>query len=262
MESNKITFFEKFSYMIGGIGGVAAQVIIASFLLMFYTDICGLDPAAVATMFLITRILDAVNNPITGYIIDHLPKSKLGRFRLTFIIGSIFFGLNLALVFMGPLLASSGKLIIAYISYILIGITMDFSEIPRTSLLAVMTEDVKDRGSLCALKAFSNLLGGMTVSIATPMLVKMAPKPAQGYIWMVIGIALFMIIINIISGLGVKERVGVVEEVDKYKVKDLMKIFTVPPVIVVYLCLLLNVIYSSMNGATMTYFAKYILKDF
>lgn len=260
--SKKIGALEKFNYMIGGIGGVAAQVIISSFLLIFYTDVCGMNPAAVATLFLITRILDAVNNPITGYIIDHLPKSKLGRFRLTFIIGSIFFALNLALVFLGPLFASGGKLVIAYISYILIGITMDFSEIPRTSLLAVMTDDVKDRGSLCSLKAFSNLMGGMLVSIVVPMLIQKAPTPAQGYIWVIVGIVLLMILLNIISGFGVKERIGVIEEVEKYKVKELLKIFTVVPIIIVYMCLLLNVIYVSMNGATMTYFAKYVLKDF
>ena len=62
-----------------------------------------------------------------GYIIDHIRPGRLGRFRTVLLIGTVVCTLNYALLWFGPLYAGSTllKLIIAYISYILIGITFD-----------------------------------------------------------------------------------------------------------------------------------------
>ncbi|MBK8932474.1 MAG: MFS transporter [Chloroflexi bacterium] len=46
----------------------------------FYTDVFGLTPTAVGTLFLVARLLDAVNDPIVGYILDHLKPTRWGRF--------------------------------------------------------------------------------------------------------------------------------------------------------------------------------------
>ncbi|GAW95436.1 sugar transporter [Colwellia marinimaniae] len=49
------------------------------FLLLFYTDVMGLSPAAVGTMFLLVRLIDAVTDPLMGNIADNT-KTRWGKF--------------------------------------------------------------------------------------------------------------------------------------------------------------------------------------
>ena len=119
---------EYISYFAVNIGNIPIMTLIGSFLLIFYTDVVGLDPAAIGTMFLVTRIMDGINDPLMGYVIDHLPRSKWGQFRPYIVLGSIVCGLNFLLLWLGPSLTPASKLLIAYISYFTIGISSDVLE--------------------------------------------------------------------------------------------------------------------------------------
>ena len=57
-------------------GNIPVMTLINGYLLIFYTNICGLSPAACATLFLIARFLDAINDPLVGFMIDHLPEDR------------------------------------------------------------------------------------------------------------------------------------------------------------------------------------------
>lgn len=75
-----ISVKEKIAY---GLGDTASNIIfqtVMMFLLIYYTDVVGLAPEAVGTMFLIVRIFDAVTDPIMGNIADRT-RSKWGQFR-------------------------------------------------------------------------------------------------------------------------------------------------------------------------------------
>jgi len=155
--AEKVGFKEKISFGLLNINGY--MLLVNTYLMIFYTDVAGLNPAAVATLFLITRILDGLNDPIMGYIIDHLPRTKLGRFRGYLLIGTVICTLNFFLLWFGPAWAPAGKLAIAYISYILIGITFDMMQIPNGSLLPAVTADQKDRAVLSIFKGVATLGG-------------------------------------------------------------------------------------------------------
>ncbi len=260
--NQKVRLWEKISFSLGGIGSVAAQTIMSTFLLIFYTDVCGLNPGAVATLFLITKLLDAVNDPIMGFVIDHLPRTRLGRFRTVFMIGSVVFALNFALVWIGPLWATGGKLIIAYISYILIGITFDFMDIPLNSLMIAMTSDTKQRSILATFKSISFTIGGALAALVVPIVLGMFATRAQGYTWVIVGIFLIILIFNTNAGINTRERAVVSSKAGKYRLKSLFRIFTIGPVVAFFFTQLLNTIYQMMLTSTMTYYATYILNNF
>ena len=76
----KLSFKEKFCY---GFGDLASCLYWQTFMLYFtyfYTDIFLLPAGIAATMFLITRIFDGVNDPIMGMIADRT-ETKWGKFR-------------------------------------------------------------------------------------------------------------------------------------------------------------------------------------
>lgn len=78
--SRKLSVAEKIGF---GMGDAACGIVYSSvtmFLTYFYTDIYGLSAAAVGIMFLVTRILDAVTDPLTGLIADRV-RTRWGHFR-------------------------------------------------------------------------------------------------------------------------------------------------------------------------------------
>ena len=89
---------EKAAYFTANISQQLIQGVVGTFLLLFYVDVAGLSPAAVGTLFLVSRLFDAIGDPLSGYIIDHLPKSKWGRFRHWLLIGGIVTAINFWLI--------------------------------------------------------------------------------------------------------------------------------------------------------------------
>lgn len=144
MNQDKVTLKEKISYVAVNLGNIPITTLASSFLLIFYTNVCGMNPAACATLFLVARVLDGLNDPFVGFVIDHLPNTKYGHFRPPLIVGTILCSLNFLLLWFGPMMAPSGKLVIAYISYLLLGVLFPVMDISLNSMLPVMTTDMKE----------------------------------------------------------------------------------------------------------------------
>jgi len=258
---NRIRFAEKAAYFGLNLGNIPIQLLITSYLSFFYTNVCGLPLKAVGTLLLLTKILDGLNDPVMGYIIDHIRPGRLGRFRTVLLIGTVVCTLNYALLWFGPLYAGSTllKLIIAYISYILIGITFDLMDIPLNSLLPVMTSDLKERNVLSLIKGAGYMLGGMGLSIAAPLIIASSPNSASaGYVSLISIACAIVLVCSVLGVLGVKERVQPISE-EKYTFRQLLVVLKQKPVLIAFLATLLYSISSgTMNGAN-TYFAVNIL---
>lgn len=260
MIQKKIGFGEKLSYLLANVGNFPIMTLISAYLMIFYTDIVGLNPAAIATLFILTRVFDGLNDPIMGFIIDHLPPTKMGRFRPYLLIGSIVCALNFLLLWFGPMLAATFKLGIAYISYLLIGITFDLMDIPLNSLIPAMTDDMKQRGALSTLKGLSLSIAGALIILPAPIIIANSSSPKQGYITVILLGTLIVVLFSIVGAIGVKERVQPAKQ-EKYKFKDIFRILGTTPVLITFLALL----FYGMSGAAASnmqvYFATYILGD-
>lgn len=240
-------------------GNIPVMTLINGYLLIFYTNICGLSPAACATLFLIARFLDAINDPLVGFIIDHLPTRKMGHFRPTLILGTILCSANFLLLWFGPMLSTSGKLVIAYVSYILLGVLFPVMDISLNSLLPVMTEDMKERNSLSSIKGLAYVIGALVIGVAAPLILGDTSNK-QGYINLVLIMTAVIFFFSIIGTMGVKERVKPQME-NSYSVKELFKILSQKPVYITFLAVLLYSIGSNIVNAANTYFYTYIFED-
>lgn len=61
----------RLSYSLTDGCGNLLYCIIGSYLLYFYTDVFGLSVAVTGTLLLVTRLLDAIDAPVWGFIVDH-----------------------------------------------------------------------------------------------------------------------------------------------------------------------------------------------
>lgn len=251
---------EKLSYALVNLGNMPIMTLISTYLLIFYTDVCGLNPAAVATLFVIARFADALNDPFFGFLLDQFPVTKMGKFRPVLFIGSIIGGLNFLLLWYGPLLMPSVKLLIAYVSYLLLGITFTIMDISLNSLLPVMTESSKERNTLASIKGVVVMVGALVLSIVAPIIISVSANQAQGYMVLIAAATIVVIGGSCLGILGVRERV--IKKAEKsYTFQDLLRIFVTKPVFITFLAALCYSLGSNMFSAAGTYFYTYIFGD-
>ncbi len=256
----KIKFSEKLGFIMANLGNIPVITFISVFLMIFYTNVVGLKPAQVATLFLIARIIDAVNDPLVGYFIDHTPVGKMGRFRRSLIFGAVICGLNYLLLWFGPIWMPGIKLLIVYISYLLIGITFPIMDISLNSLLPVMTDNLKERNSLSTLKGFFYMVGAMIFNVTAPIAV--ASGSINAYYKLIFSIVAFVIFFSVVGALLVREHVAAQKnDSEKYKFKDIFRIFSIKPVLFTFLSMFIGSIGLMMYNTTNTYYFSYIIGD-
>ena len=99
--STAIGFREKLAY---GLGDTASNFFFQTFnifLLYYYTDVFGLSASAVGTMFLFTRIFDAVTDPLMGVVADRT-QSRWGKFRPYLLWIAVPYGVCGFVMFLNP----------------------------------------------------------------------------------------------------------------------------------------------------------------
>ncbi|MFB3387855.1 MFS transporter [Flavobacterium sp. LAR06] len=144
---DKISLKEKVGYGLGDAASSMFWKIFSMYLLFFYTDVFGIAPAVVGTMFLITRIWDSCFDPIVGIIADRT-KSKWGKFRPYLLWVAVPFAVIGVLTFYTPDFDEKGKIIYAYVTYSLMMMIYSLINVPYASLLGVMSSDRKERNTL------------------------------------------------------------------------------------------------------------------
>ena len=78
---NKIGIKEGMGYMLGDAGNLFVLTYVSSFLKVFYTDVLQIATNKVANLFLITRLWDAINDPMWGSIVAKRKPNKDGKYR-------------------------------------------------------------------------------------------------------------------------------------------------------------------------------------
>ena len=82
----KVPFISKLAYGMGDVGCNFSWMFVGNFLMIFYTDVFGISMSAVATLMLVSRFWDAINDPIIGTLTDKT-HTRWGRFRPWLLFG-------------------------------------------------------------------------------------------------------------------------------------------------------------------------------
>ncbi len=257
----KISFGEKLAFFWVHIGNVPVMTTVNSFLLIFYTDVVGLNPAAVGTLFLISRVMDGFTDPLMGFLIDHLPHTRWGRFRPYLMGGAVLCTINFVILWLAPLYASSGNLVIAYVSYLFIGITFDMIDIPLGAILPTMTADPQERNVISAYKGMAYLLGYAAITAGTLPLVNLFPTPQTGWTITILIYAVIILIFTILPTLKVKERI-MPEKDERYSLRQMGSIlFNNRPLVIILIATIMVNIGAGLSGGAAIFYYTYNLGD-
>jgi GPH family glycoside/pentoside/hexuronide:cation symporter len=204
----KLSFKEKAGY---GFGDAAANFVFQTMLIFqlgFYTDVFGITAAAAGTLLLVGRFWDAIFDPLMGVIADRT-ETRWGKFRPWVLWSAIPFAIMFVLAFTTPDFSASGKLVYAYVTYILLMTVYSVNNLPYSALNGVITGDVNERTSLSSYRFFFAMSASFLVQgLMLPLVGKFGQGNAQHGWTMTIGLfALLGVVFFIITFFSVRERI-------------------------------------------------------
>jgi GPH family glycoside/pentoside/hexuronide:cation symporter len=166
----RIGLLEKIGY---GLGDTASNLYFQFFnlfLFYYYTDVVGLNPASVGTMYLVANFWDAINDPMMGAIADRV-QTKQGKYRPFLLWFALPYGILGWLMFANPDVGETGKLAFAYVTFIGFKMVYTAINVPYSALLGVLTDDDAERVSLSTFRFLGAFGGGFVVSLLVRPLV-------------------------------------------------------------------------------------------
>lgn len=203
-----ITIKEKVAY---GLGDTASNFVFQTvilFLTFYYTDIVGLDPATVGSIFLIVRFVDAITDPLMGSLADRT-RTRWGAYRPYLLWMALPFAIISALAFTSPDTDYNGKLTYAIVSYVMLMLMYTAINIPYSALGGVMTADPLERVSVQSYRFVFAMIGGLIVSLCTLPLVSWfgADNEARGYQLTMLTMGITGMVLFLFCFAGTRERI-------------------------------------------------------
>jgi glycoside/pentoside/hexuronide:cation symporter, GPH family len=141
------------------------------FLTYYYVDVWGIAATALLWMLPIVQAIDAIFDPAMGLIADRT-NTRWGKFRPYLLWGAIPYGICGYLMFAGPDLQPSGKLVYAYITYGLMLLSYSVINVPYSSLLGVLSPNSGTRAVASSFRFVGAFAGGFLISFLVKPLVK------------------------------------------------------------------------------------------
>jgi GPH family glycoside/pentoside/hexuronide:cation symporter len=153
---------EKLGYAVGDTACCLFWVIVSSYLNIFYTDVFGLAPAALAGLLLITRLWDAFFDPVMGMVADRT-STRWGKFRPWILWGIIPFMVAEIALFTTPHFGPGGKLVYAFVTYSLMMAIYSVINVPYGALLGVISPHSNERTALASYRFVGAFAGNFIV---------------------------------------------------------------------------------------------------
>ena len=263
VSSHRLPFSEKLAYSFGDFASSMFWKLFSMFLLFFYTDVFGISAAAVGTMFLVTRIWDALNDPMMGLIADRT-QTRWGKFRPYLLFVAVPFAIIGVLTFTVPDLDASGKLIYAYITYTLMMMVYTAVNVPYASLMGVMTSNPDERTSLASFRFIGAFSGGLFVTATANYLVDYFGKggnTAAGYQYTIAVYAVLAALFFVLTFAGTKERLKPAPEQQSSLREDLKDIAKNRPWFIMLGAAISVLIFNSLRDGAILFYFKYYIKD-
>ncbi|MCW8832925.1 MAG: glycoside-pentoside-hexuronide (GPH):cation symporter [Colwellia sp.] len=255
-----LTIREKIAY---GLGDTASNIIfqtVMMFLLIFYTDVVGISPALVGTLFLVVRLFDAITDPLMGALADRT-KTRFGQFRPYLLWLAVPFGIISVMAFTTPDFSDNGKIVYAFVTYTLLMIAYTAINIPYSALGGVLTAQPSERVSVQSYRFVLGMLGGLIVASGTLPLVEFFGNgdKAKGYQLTMAAMSLLGVVMFLLCFIGTKERVSPPKEQKSSFTEDLSSLWKNDQWRILCLAGLFLLTGQVLRATLAIYYVKYVL---
>ena len=228
---------EKLAYGCGALmdgGGVA---LMACVMLKYMTDTLGIVAASASTIMMISKIWDAVTDPLMGSITDNT-RTRWGRRRPYMVFGGVLLIIALALLF-APIkdwwgiTSQAGMIAYVLVFYIVWNTCSTITQVPYTSMASDISPSFQERNNANTIKlVFSAAASGLAYVLPLLILGAREKGSISGTTFWIVMVAVFGTMFGgglIITGLFTKERVKPEKvEKKKFNLKEFLKGYIQP----------------------------------
>ncbi len=262
---NNLTLGSKFRYGLADLGFALITSAMQFFLLFYYTDVAGIDPALAGLALMVGKLTwDAVNDPLFGYLSDRT-RSRFGRRRIYMLIGAVPLGIATWIMFSLPKgLTGVAAFLAVLLSFWLVDSFHTLTTTPYYALTPELTRDYNERASLTSIRmvysVFGYILGAALTTILAGIFQGAGLNMQQA--WSATG-AVFgavAIITTLVTTFSIKERPELAGEPSKLPaIKAIFTSFKNKPFIVLMIAFILSSFSFTVLTALVPYFIQYQL---
>ena len=256
----KLPLRTKIGFGLGDIFGGGAGVVVSFYYLYFLTDVIRINPALAGTAFLISKLYDAVTDPFEGVLTDRT-RTPLGRRRPYLLagIGLVFLSFFLMWYPVGfP--SEMARFLYVIATYLFFSTVISIVMTAYNALAAELTLDYHERTSLSSIRIFFSTFASILAAVLPLELVKLAPDPRTGYIWMGLAFGVFFALPFLATFFATRERPEFQRPNEPLDLRAIfLDPFKVRTFVVVVLMYLLAFVAMDAVSSIVIYFMKYYL---
>ncbi|GAB4572843.1 MAG: MFS transporter [Anaerolineae bacterium] len=202
----RLPWWRKIGYGLGDIYGGGAHLIISFYYLHFLTSVVRINPALAGTVILISKIYDAITDPLEGVLTDRT-RTRFGRRKPYLAAGVILIFLSFFALFYPFSMDSEGtRFAYVLLTYLFFSTVFSIVQVNYNALQSEMTLDYNERTSLSGVRIFFSTASSIVCAIVPLEIVKQFQDVKQGYIVMALAFGLFFALPYIVTVLTIRER--------------------------------------------------------
>ena len=260
----KVSLGTTIAYGMPGLGAGYMYLLMSLYVMKFSTDVLLIAPAVMGVIFSISRIWDAVSDPIAGYLSDRT-TFKFGRRRTWMLISFIPISFGFLAVFSPPESMQGQSLdlwmMIAILSFYS---AITLLNVPHMALGAELSEDYHERTRLFGVRHIGFTLGSILALVSMSLLISEENNPngdvrqlAASLAFYAIG-AMSLMIFFAVSKL--KENPEFQNRVNKNPFKAFKDVWINPHAKILIIVLFIENLGGAVIGVLTLYVTQYIVE--
>ncbi len=257
-----------FGLSLMGFMGTGASSFMTSLFMLYLTDYSGIGAMAATlgtVLLFVGRIIDAVDDPLQGWIMDSTKPTKYGKYKPYVFISIIITAVSVIALFALPKFVSSRPVLtVIYVLFFYVLYDVGTSFNAANPLMQTMSDDSVIRGKLTVYPRVFGMIASVPfafiLTIITAVNQSTFNDMHMSFAIVTVVITLIIAAISIIGIVCVKEGTHKVEEEESVKVgfKDIVKMFkTNKPLLITKGSGVFSGFVWTLIFATTTYFVKY-----
>ncbi len=229
------------------------------FLTYYYVDVWGIPATALLWLLPLVRAFGAFDDVIMGLIADRT-NTRWGKFRPYLLFGAVPYGICGYLIFAGPNLGPTGKIVYAAVTYGLMMISYTVINVPYSAMLGVISPSPRTRTVASTCRFVGAFGAAFLISLFVRPLVKSlgADSEIHGFQMTMAIFAVVSVALILITFATTHERVTPPPQQKTNAREELGELFKNWPWVVLLIASIFSNAFSALRSGSTIFYFKYV----